>query len=228
MNNLNSTVLLALTVLVTPLAQASVTSTFDFDNEGWQVVSFTDFSQDNYSVTGTYSPGYTVGGGNPGNYISTADPDNGDYTYSAPATFLGNQANATGLSYDLIYLAGAIDWQTTDVMLVGNGQRLLWKSSPNIIPTSSWSHINLYFTPSSEWRVASVNGAFADNSDFQNVLSNLSGLYIHGEYTAGPYEISGVDNITLATVPLPAAFWLFGSALAGLGMMATQRKAAAA
>ncbi|WP_415880851.1 laminin B domain-containing protein [Methylomonas sp. TEB] len=128
---------------------------------------------------------------------------------------MGSQLGATGLSYDLTYRDGAVNWQTTDVMLVGNGQRLLWKRDPNIVPDSSWTHISLTLAPSAEWRLGSTGGVFASQSDFQNVLSNLSGLYIHGEFTNGIIETAGLDNVVLQTVPLPGAFWLFGVGVAG-------------
>jgi hypothetical protein len=62
---------------------------------------------------------------------------NGDLTFSAPGKFLGNVSGATGLSYDLIYAVGAINYQPTDVILMGNGETLLWKSSPDVVPGPS-------------------------------------------------------------------------------------------
>ncbi|MGZ0078024.1 laminin B domain-containing protein [Methylomonas sp. YC3] len=205
----------AIVLLTSQPVLASVSSSFDVDSENWQIVSFADFSQNNYSIIGQYQPSHVSGGGNPGNYLAATDPDSGDFTFSAPAAFLGSQLGATGLSYDLTYRDGDVNWQTTDVMLVGNGQRLLWKRDPNIVPDSSWTHISLTFAPSSEWRLGSTGGVFASQSDFQNVLSNLSGLYIHGEFTNGIIETAGLDNVVLQTVPLPGAFWLFGVGVAG-------------
>ncbi|MBD9360128.1 laminin B domain-containing protein [Methylomonas fluvii] len=205
----------AVVLLTSQPVVASVSSSFDVDSENWQIVSFADFSQNNYSIIGQYQPSYVSGGGNPGNYLSATDPDSGDFTFSAPAAFLGAQTGATGLSYDLTYRDGDINWQTTDVMLVGNGQRLLWKRDPNIIPNSGWTHISLSLAPSSEWRLGTTDGVFASQSDFHNVLSNLSGLYIHGEFTSGIMETAGLDNVVLQTVPLPGAFWLFGVGFAG-------------
>ena len=151
----------------------------------------------------------------PVTYLAASDPDSGDFTFSAPAAFLGSQVGASGLSYDLTYRDGDVNWQTTDVMLVGNGQRLLWKCDPNIVPNSGWTHIALNFAPSSEWRLGATDGVLASQSDFHNVLSDLSGLYIHGEYTNGIMETAGLDNVVLQTVPLPGAFWLFGVGAAG-------------
>ena len=99
---------------------------------------------------------------------------------------------ATGLSYDLIYPVGAINYQPTDVILMGNGETLLWKSSPDIIPGPSWMSVNLVFVPSTEWHVGTSNGALATAADFGNVLGNLSGLFIRGEYTTGLVESPGL------------------------------------
>ena len=38
-------------------------------------------------------------------------------------------------------------------------------------------------------------------------------------------NVAGFDNVTIAPVPLPAAVWLLGSALAGFGGIARRRKA---
>ncbi|MCQ8116957.1 laminin B domain-containing protein [Methylomonas rosea] len=216
MNN-NQILPVAIALLISQSVHASVSSSFDVNSENWQIVSFADFSQNNYSIIGQYQPSYISGGGNPGNYLAAQDPDSGDFTFSAPAAFLGSQVGATGLSYDLTYRDGDVNWQTTDVMLVGNGQRLLWKRDPNIVPNSGWTHISLSLAPSSEWRLGTTDGVFASQSDFHNVLSDLSGLYIHGEYTNGIIETAGLDNVVLQTVPLPGAFWLFGFGVAGLG-----------
>ncbi len=99
------------------------TSTFSANAEGWQIVSFNNLSTNDYGLAGTYTPIYNATGGNPGGYISTNDPDGGDFTFAAPSLFLGNKTGATSLSYDLQH-TNNVDYQTTDVMLVGGGERL--------------------------------------------------------------------------------------------------------
>jgi hypothetical protein len=184
-------------------ARADVVSGFSAGDEGWRVVSFANLTTDNFSIVATYTPTFNATGGNPGGFISTTDQDNGDFTFSAPAKFLGNVSGATGLSYDLIYPVGAINYQPTDVILMGNGETLLWKSSPDIVPGPSWMSVNLDFVPSILWRVETSNGALATNGDFANVLGNLSGLFIRGEYTTGLIETPGLDNVRLAGVSAP-------------------------
>ncbi len=184
-------------------ARGDIVSDFSTGDEGWQVVSFENLTTDNFSIIATYTPTFNPTGGNPGGYISTTDQDNGDLTFSAPAKFLGNVSGATGLSYDLIYPVGAINYQPTDVILMGNGETLLWKSSPDIVPGPSWMSVNLDFVPSTEWHVGTSNGALATAADFGNVLGNLSGLFIRGEYTTGLIETPGLDNVRLAGVSAP-------------------------
>jgi hypothetical protein len=205
-----SSVFLAIGVLTLNLTstRADIVSRFSTGDEGWQIVSFENLTTDNFSVLATYTPTFNPTGGNPGGFISTTDQDNGDFTFSAPAKFLGNVSGATGLSYDLIYPVGAINYQPTDVILMGNGETLLWKSNPDIVPTPSWMTVNVDFVPSTEWRVGTSNGALATLGDFGNVLSNLSGLFIRGEYTTGLIETPGLDNAALigvsAAVPEPS------------------------
>jgi hypothetical protein len=200
-----STLSVAICVLAFNLqfAEGGIVSNFNTGDEGWTVVSFQNLTTDNFAQVATYIPIYNPTGGNPGGYISTVDQDNGDLTFSAPAKFLGNVAGATGLSYDLIYPVGVINYQPTDVILMGNGETLLWKSNPDIVPGPSWISVNLDFFPSTDWHVGTSSGALATASDFANVLGNLSGLFIRGEYSTGLVETPGLDNVTLAGVSVP-------------------------
>jgi hypothetical protein len=213
-----------LTVNLT-FALGDTISDFSAGDEGWKVVSFENLTTDNFAVAATYKPIFNPMGGNPGGYISTTDQDNGDLTFSAPGKFLGNVSGATGLSYELIYPVGAINYQPTDVILMGNGETLLWKSSPDIVPGPAWMSVDLQFTPSTEWHVGTSHGALATAADFGNVLGNLSGLFIRGEFTTGLIETPGLDNVRLsgvsAAVPEPSTLTL--SAIAAVMVMLFQR-----
>jgi hypothetical protein len=192
-------------------------SDFNTGAEGWRVVSFANLTTDDFAIRATYAPTFNPTGGNPGGYISTTDQDNGDLTFSAPAAFLGHTSGATGLRYDLIYPVGAINYQPTDVILMGHGETLLWKSSPDIVPGPSWTGVSLDFVPSAEWHAGTSHGALATAADFANVLGDLTGLFIRGEYTTGLIETPGLDNVTLtgvpAAVPEPSALVLMTTAV---------------
>jgi hypothetical protein len=208
------------------IARGGSVSDFSTGDEGWKVVSFENLTTDNFAIIATYNPIFNPTGGNPGGYISTSDQDNGDLTFSAPGKFLGNVSGATGLSYDLIYPAGAINYQPTNVILMGHGETLLWKSSPDIVPGPSWMSVNLEFAPSTEWHVGTSNGVLATAADFANVLANLSGVFIRGEYTTGLIETPGLDNVRLAGVSaaVPEPSTLTMSAIAGVTVVMFQRR----
>jgi hypothetical protein len=225
-----STLSLGICVFTLDLASArgDIISDFSTGDEGWQVLSFGNLTTDNFATVATYRPTFNLTGGNPGGYISTTDQDNGDLTFSAPAKFLGNVSGATGLRYDLIYPVGAINYQPTDVILMGNGETLLWKSRPDIVPGPAWMSVNLDFIPSTEWHVGTSNGALATASDFGNVLGNLSGLFIRGEYTTGLTETPGLDNVRLVgvstPVPEPSALTMMAIAVVTVGMFRLSRR----
>jgi len=205
-------------------ARADIVSTFSSQDEGWKVVSFENLTTDNFSTVATYTPTFNATGGNPGGFISTTDQDDGDLTFSAPGKFLGNVSAATGLSYDLIYPLGVINYQPTDVILMGNGETLLWKRRPDIVPGPSWTSVSLDFVPSTEWHVGTSNGALATLGDFGNVLGNLSGLFIRGEFSTGPIETPGLDNVRLvgaASVPEPSSAMMM--AVAGVALVVFRR-----
>jgi hypothetical protein len=206
-------------------AWGGIVSDFSTGDEGWKVVSFQNLTIDDFGIKATYIPIFNTTGGNPGGYISTVDQDNGDLTFSAPGKFLGNVSGATGLSYDLIYPVGAINYQPTDVILMGNGETLLWKSSPDLIPGPSWMSVHLDFVPSTEWRVGTSSGALATAADFANVLANLSGLFIRGEYTTGLVETPGLDNVRLAGVPEPSTLTMLAIAGVTLAIIQQRRQA---
>jgi hypothetical protein len=213
--------------LIPTFARGDIVSDFSTGDEGWHVVSFENLTTDNFSIIATYNPTFNLAGGNPGGYISTTDQDDGDFTFSAPVKFLGNVSGATGLSYDLNYPFGAVNYQPTDVILMGNGETLLWKSNPDIVPGPSWTSVNLDFFPSIEWHVGTSNGALATGPDFSNVLGNLSGLFIRGEYTTGLVEAPGLDNVRLAgvsaPVPVPEPSTMALMALASVTVVMFQR-----
>ncbi len=208
----------------TPKARGTV-SAFNLNAEGWTIVSFSDLSADNYTILGTYTPTYSATGGNPGGYISEADPDGGDFTFSAPAAFLGNQLGAVGtsFSYDLNYTT-TVNYQTTDVLFVGGGERLLWQANPALVPTAAFTTVSFLLAPSTQWHVNTTTGAAATAADFQTVFGNLTGLYIRGEYANGP-DNTGLDNVSL--VPEPGTWALVAFAgLALAGVVRRRRRAA--
>lgn len=240
MKSLSKNLALPIGALILGLASnsagAAVLSTFDSNADGWGIVSFRDLSIPDYSIFGNYAPTYNATGGNPGGYISSTDPDAGDFTFSAPSQFLGNQSGSVGqtLSYDTFH-AGAMSFAGvgSDLILTDGTTRLLWRANPSLNLGSAWQTINVPLSPSAEWTVNSPTGALATTADFQAVLGNLTGLFIRGEYTSGS-ETAALDNVRLnsaatGNVPEPAsALLLLGGLLAGGSLRRVQRQATSA
>lgn len=59
---------------------------------------------------------------------------------------------------------------------------------------------------------------------FDDAWLGLSSLQFNSAIGNPSFTSVGVDNITVSAVPVPAAVWLLGSALAGLGALARQRR----
>jgi MYXO-CTERM domain-containing protein len=188
--------MLAALASAAPPLHADVLSAFDAGDEGWHMISFSDMSAGNYNVVSQYAATHNPAGGNPGGYISTGDPDTGDFTFAAPADFMASASAATALSYDLIHPTGAVNYHPVDVMLVSQDLRLVWKSSPDIVPGAEWLHVNVPLAPSSQWHLNNLSGAQPTAANFQSILSQLTGLIIEGEYTVGG-ESAGLDNVRL-------------------------------
>lgn len=191
-----------------PFTVGAAGSPFAADADGWSLVSFTNLSTHTYTVAGTYPATFNATGGYPGGYITSNDPDGGDFTFSAPAAYLGNRTRSIGatLTYDLIHPVGGLDYQAADVILVGNGVRLVWQGHPALAPAAaSWTRVSVPLTPSAQWHVSTTDGALATTTDFQTVFGNLTGLYLRGEYSNGA-ETTGLDNVVLgiAGTSLPA------------------------
>ena len=204
-------------------ASAAAISTFDTDAENWSVVSFTNPNGGDFSVLGTTAPTYNATGGNPDGFISTVDPDNGDFMFSAPGKFLGDQSGAGSLSYDLTYPTGNLDYKPVDIMLTERLHAPPLDQQPHPRPGAGFTHVDIGLAPSANWHLGTTAGPTPAAADFQATLSGLTGLYISGEYTVGLIETPGLDNVKLG-VPEPATMILAVIGLAALTAMVRNRK----
>ncbi len=205
--NLTVVTIAAALLMLAANAQAGniIKSTFDTDNEGWQVVDIKNPS--GYVATPvvdfTYVADYNAG------VIYKADPTPTDsYFFSAASKFLGNQSAMFGgtLSYDeWNYDDGVLD---TGVILAGNGHSIYRTNMSG--PHGAMTHYNLGLTANPDWHLDSPTGTIATNSDIQSILSNLSGMYILGDWVYGT-DTAALDNVAMsAPVPEPATMALLG------------------
>ena len=204
-----------------PLRARAQFSDFSTGPQSWQIVSFGDISAKNFSIVGTYAPTYFASGGDPGGYIYSTDPDGGDFTFSAPAAFLGNQSAAYGstLTYSLNYTS-TVNYNTTDVILMGGGVTLLWTQSPTLTPGPAFTTVTVPLAPTPQWLL--LSGSAASSADFTTVLANLTGIYIRGEYAFGA-DSTGLDSVSFAAVPEPGSWALLVVGLAPVALMARRR-----
>jgi hypothetical protein len=169
------------------VVSGDVNSTFDSDSEGWILIN------EGHSWQGS--------GGNPGGYIRYDDNLDNDVGSAilAPDKFLGNWTDmgVTELAYEsrifdtgYVYLIGA-----HGVTIKGPGG-YAYRSGPVPDPSAGWRSLHVSITES-EWTVTS--------GSWDAILNNVTELAIAMEYynNWGPFEITGIDNVTLFTGVVP-------------------------
>lgn len=214
---------LALGLVVAAPARATV-STFDSDTEGWvtRTLSFpaaVTTPGSSPPVVGTHTPAHNASGGNPGGFLSLADPDtNASYWY-APSQYLGDQSAAYGgtLSFDLRQDTASLQFSQEDVILVGGGLVLALDTPLN--PGTTFTPYVLSLTEVGGWRRDSLNGPVPTQAEMQTVLGNLTDLYIRGEYSTS-LDTFAIDNV--AIVPEPATSALL--AVVGVALATRRRR----
>ena len=180
---------------------AAVTSSFDTDSDGWTASS----TGGPEGMTSTYITA--------GQYFQLSEVGAGPYAYFvAPDKFLGNQSSAFGnalrfdLQLDYLKTTNWADTATGDVILKGNGLTLVYNTpnNPNATNWTSYS-VPLSISSSAVWRLDSTktSSPLATSDQLQSALSDLSALWIRGEFRGGP-ENSRIDNVTL--IPEPATW----------------------
>lgn len=185
----------------------AATSNFDSGTEGWTVLN------------GARDLTFVSSGGESGGFVMATDDVYGAtlWLWSAPATFLGDQSASFGgtLSYFAKASRVTIGGQSApDVKIKGNGITLAADAGAN--PGLNWTPYSLTLAPGA-WHLDDLSGALATEADVRSVLSNVSALYIRGDYS--PLirgASSGLDSVNLSPVPEPAVWVL---AIAGLAMV---------
>jgi hypothetical protein len=188
-------------------ANASLYSTFEGSSEGWIA----------YDPTGDWTGSWKSTGGNPGGFFQGTETrsEGGTGFWISPDTWDGDWSSYIGgtLSYDFLLIrADPRGYFSGDSVRIYNGTEYVsWNS--DILPTIDagvWTNIS----------VSLIDNEFS-GSDFADVMSNVTGLWIRGEIITG-WEAEGLDNVRVEPVPIPAAVWLFGSGI--IGMIGVRRK----
>lgn len=176
------------------------------------IIAISDFSSDldGWTKQGDGSITQSATGGNPGGFLRASDPAAGSNTNAfAPAKFLGDWSsydNGVGfVSADFtIITANGPHTEGVEFFISGPGG-----SASFLFPTADGPTIgswNTYVLPISQSSWNLISGSWAA------LLSDVQVLRLDLEFISGT-EVTGLDNVLLATVPLPPAIWLFGSGL---------------
>jgi Laminin B (Domain IV)/PEP-CTERM motif len=201
-------------------AQADIVSMFNSDTQGWTVVG---------DEVGPVT--WVSSGGNPGGYVSVTDSVVGGVMYFvAPDPYFGDHSGAygTALTFDLIQRypdsPNQFDDDAGDIVLQGSGLTLAYDLANNPV-NGTWTPYSVSLTAGS-WRLGSLTGPIATQSQMQLVLSDLTALQIRAEYQTGP-DTDGLDSVVLnaagAPVPEPSTWAMMILGFAGVSFMAYRR-----
>lgn len=184
-------------------------------------IALSDFSSDldGWTVVGDGIVTHVSTGGNPGGFLQSTDTASGSNTDAfAPVEFLGNWSayeNVGSVSADLAIIADNNNNHTEGVefFISGSGSSASFRFSTSEGPsTGTWTTYTLPISES-DWDVS---------GDWDTLLSNVEVFRIDLEFIHGT-EVTGLDNVRLTTVPIPAAAWFFGSGLLGLIAIARRK-----
>lgn len=176
----------------------------------------------------TSVPNHVPVGGNPDGFIHGDDlVTGGTWYWQAPLKFLGDNSAAYGstLTYDQrMRGSNPSDLFTDhDIVLASPTVTLYYDfigASPTKVPKDLiWTSYSIPLTEAG-WKLSNTLLP-PSQAVFQNVLANTTLLKIRGEFLNGA-DNGDLDNVVLA-VPVPAAVWLFASALAGIGVFGRRK-----
>ncbi|MFB6228170.1 MAG: laminin B domain-containing protein [Halobacteriales archaeon] len=176
---------------------APVVSTFEEDDEGWEI---SGDAQGSSTV-----PTFEDGTGTPAPSISAVDDVAGGVWYfSAPGKFLANKSAYYGgtLEYDLLqeYSGSASQFDSADIVLSGGGMTLTYdhgdaSSHPGGGDSGVWTSYTVTLAETDAWKKGDGNSP--SGSEMLTVLSDLTELRIRGEYRDGS-DKGYLDTVRMA------------------------------
>ncbi|NUL82558.1 MAG: PEP-CTERM sorting domain-containing protein [Armatimonadetes bacterium] len=163
-----------------------ISSTFDTDDEGWNI--FSD-GRDFQWVSNV---------GNPPGSVFAIDITNGQWWYfRASDAFLRNKSAAYG---------GTLSWQINcnardasnntipDVVLIGAGMTLVYDLPQPVV--NVWHPYSVSLVETAGWRINSFTGAVPTEAQFRAVLANLTAMRLRGEFRTGADQ-AYLDNVAM-------------------------------
>jgi len=166
----------------------TVTSYFDQNDEGWTVVGDAQESSS--------KPNYESTSGNPGGYIWADDnATGGTWYWCAPGKFLGNRSSSYNkkILFSLKQSSLNNQFDNDDIILFSNDKKVVFNTLNN--PDTSWTEYSAILNEE-HWKYSTSNDSFISKKDFIEILSNLTGIYIRGEFVEGK-DKGGLDNVIL-------------------------------
>ncbi len=224
---------------VTSAHAAIAVSTFDTNDELWTGLACTNPGGlcvvSNAPLGAKFN--YEAMGGNTGGWISAEDPDSFNTArFIAPSEFRDNLnldisdvvANRRILSFDAIAKdidgTGGFESPVAPIVTIENAGQALIYWAPVPLEEVWTSFIAPLYWEAGDTGLGEGwdlwNGATFENATEAHFTSfgTVTRLTILGEWLKDDLDVDvgGLDNVRLSAVPVPAAAWLFGSALIGL------------
>ena len=153
--------------------------------------------------------------GNPGSSMVATDSvgGGGGLFAQAPVAFTGDLSSFSGISWDEYLPSNSIGRTSISLLGANNTVYSGTTADQNNVTVNSWVSRFISFDE------ASGNWSLSTGSDsFEELIGNVNGLYIQMDVTTSdfdPLPEAIVDNISLAPVPIPSTFILFGSGVIG-------------
>ena len=182
-----------------------ITSDFTSGTDGWQGIDVQGPAYD-LVTGGPYALELQAAGGNPGGRVGTTDTDSTLFCFSAPPVFLGNRLGWYDgtLRYQMRFNSGNMSPGSPlhpDVILIGGGLTLV--ADAGLDPasqTDTWVPFGVTLNEAN-WHLNTMGGLPPTTSQFQAALSNITSIYIRGDFFA-ELDRAWLDNVVMeSTLP---------------------------
>ena len=181
-----------------------ITSDFTADADGWKGIDVLGPAYD-LVTRGPYTLEIQATGGNPGGRVGTTDTNSTLFCFSAPDKFLGNRLGWYGgtLRYQMRFNFDSLSPGNPhpDVILIAGGLTLV--ADAGIDPVSQadiWVPFSVILNEAN-WHLNDLTGLHPTTSQFQAAISNITAIYIRGDFFNG-VDRAWLDNVVMeSTLP---------------------------